>query len=204
MIISPQYQIEPLKRVCEQHMCPELSTKTVLDGLLFADTHGITKLRDNCIEYFNCHSAEVLKQSDKWAHFVASANAPLLGQLYHDLAAKHARSNKTIKAQKQLIENLRNDRPENYSARLNKTKEYCRIGSWTLFIVLCIAMAGFMSYAIYVGITLSLSYTVLAVLFGVFVIVRYGIDVYHRCVAHLAARRNRRSGVSIVTTIGSV
>ena len=174
-------------------MCPELSAKTVLDGLLFADTNKITKLKQNCIEYFNTNSPEVLKQTDKWNQFVLNANAPLLAQLYYDLALKHHQSHKTIKHQRELIDNHRNDRPENYSPKLNRTKEYCRIGSWLFFGLACIVMICFMSYAIYVGINLSVSYTVLVVLFLTFIVFHYSVTFYQYCKSRLAQRRARHT-----------
>lgn len=162
-------------------MCPDLSHKTVIDGLLFADTNRITKLRSTCIDYLNVNSSAILKnQSTKWSHFTANANVLLFTDLYTDLSTKHFLSLQTITTQNTLIDNLRANRPEDYSPTLNRTRESCRIFAWFLLSLACLAFIAFLGYVVYIGIGESVTYAVLFGLLAAFVILRFGVDFYRK------------------------
>lgn len=77
-------------------MLPELSAKNVVDILLLAQLHNITRIRLRCIEYINTHSAEVLKRKDQWRFLVSQATPELFSDMYRDLSLRKAQSDERI------------------------------------------------------------------------------------------------------------
>lgn len=187
-IFADKYQIDPLKRLCEENMCPELSPKNVISTLLLAELHHIVRIRLRCIDYINTHTAEVLKRKDQWRLLVTQAPPELLSELYRDLAIRKVtaeQKNVNLGSKRSLI-----DTQQQYQSmdRLNSTRSserdllkpksrgienpssFLKVLSYISFIVVCIGFIVFLGYVIYSGITLSTVYLLLVVVFAIVVV----------------------------------
>lgn len=188
-IFADKYQIDPLKRLCEENMIPDLSPKNVISTLLLAELHHIVRIRLKCIDYINSHSAEVLKRKDQWRLLVTQAPPELFSELYRDLAIRKVsaeQKNANFGSKRSLVETQQNyqslDRlnaSRNSERDLLKPKSksgidnpgsFLKVLSYISFIVVCIGFIVFLGYVIYSGITLSTAYLLLVIVFAIVVV----------------------------------
>ena len=80
LFIAVKYKIEDLKVLCLHEMINKLTTENAIDFLIKSQQYSATLLKNECIEFINSNSAEVIKMSE-WTDLIKN-HPDLITELY--------------------------------------------------------------------------------------------------------------------------
>ena len=80
-VIADKYQLERLKKMCEQALWEKLDVQNAVDTLLLAITHDLVELKRSCIRFITTHVSKVMK-TEGWENLKAMNTCKILTEIF--------------------------------------------------------------------------------------------------------------------------